>query len=133
MKQSNNKTILSNKVQIFFPFVFPPVSFVLHFLSFSLKKCRQWCRTVPSILFFDSCFLPYSWYYLLAQQSPKKSHPSLPVKKNSVVPDELVHKLFVPVFPWILMLFLTLACIAYPACRIQASLLFFEIVENSIV
>ena len=37
------------------------------------------------------------------------------------------------VFPWILMLFLTLACIVYPAYRIQASLLFFEIVENPIV
>ena len=36
------------------------------------------------------------------------------------------------VFPWILMLFLTLACIVYPAYRIQASLLFFEIVENPI-
>ena len=37
------------------------------------------------------------------------------------------------VFPWILMLFLTLACIAYPACRIQESSLFFEMVENPIV
>ena len=36
------------------------------------------------------------------------------------------------VFSWILMLFLTLACIVYPAYRIQASLLFFEIVENPI-
>ena len=36
-------------------------------------------------------------------------------------------------FPWIFMLFLTLACIAYPACRIQASSLFFEIAENLLV
>ena len=37
------------------------------------------------------------------------------------------------VFPWILLLFLTLACIAYPSYRIQASLFFFEIIEHPIV
>ena len=56
LKQSNNKTILSNKFQIFFSFVFPPVSFVLHFLSFSLKKVYNGVVQSPQSYFLTLAF-----------------------------------------------------------------------------